>query len=194
MIKKTILGLAITASSLLASSNAQLNINNNTLELIGEYNLNNTYNLSSDANYNFVVSYLGSEKTAISTRSTDRQVSAGFKMMNPYINDFGFSFGLGIDLVWVNNSSKSFFAVPLSVHGKYELNEQVSFDGFVKYSPSVLSFADAKKYTHANIKANYKIIDNGYVYLGTRMIKTTYSNDTILDFDRNIFFGYKVIF
>ena len=194
MIKKTILGLAITTASLFATNSAQLNINSNTLELIGEYNLNNTYNLNSDANYNFVVSYLGSEKTAISTRSTDRLVNTGFKMMNPYINDYGFSFGLGIDLVWANNSSKSFFAVPLSVHGKYELNEQISFDGFFKYSPSILSFSDAKKYTQANITANYKIIDNGYVYLGTRMIKTTYTNNITLDFDKNMFFGYKVIF
>jgi len=194
MIKKTIIGLALGVSSLLASNSAQLNINSNTLELVGEYNLNDTYNLSSDAKYNFVLSYLGSEKTAISTRSKDRQVSAGFKMMNPYINDFGFSFGLGIDLTWANNSSKSFFATPLSIYGNYALNEEVSFDSYFKYSPSILTFSDGEKYQSFDLKANYKIIDNGYVYIGKRVIKTTYKNNKTLDFDNSIFFGYKVTF
>jgi len=194
MIKKTIIALGLSASALFATNNIQLNINSNTLELYGEYSLNKTYNLSSDAGYSFSLSYLGSEKTALNSQSTDRQINLGLKIMNPYINDYGFSFGLGVNFVWVNNSSDSFIAIPLGVYGQYELNDNISFNSSLSYAPKVLAFSDAKTYTSFDFKANYRIIDNGHVYIGIRDIKTKYSNNEKLEFDDSIFFGYKVKF
>ena len=156
MIKKVIASVVLSSSLLLASNSVELNVNNDTLEVLGEYNLNEVYNLSNDANYNFTVSYINSQKP-----DSNKIMAAGLKIVNPYINDIGVSIGFGAKLVWADNYTDSFMAIPLNLFVNYELNENISFNGNFSYSPSILSFSDAEKYQEFQIKANYKVIDNG---------------------------------
>jgi len=191
MIKKIIAGMLITASILNATNSIELNVNDKTLEVSGEYSLNNIYQLNDDAKYGFTLSYLASERDST---NTDKLVSAGLKIMNPYINDNGASFGMGIEVVWADNTNNSFMTIPLNVFAKFELNEKVHFNAAAAYAPKILSFADANGYTAVNLKVNYKVLDNGYAYIGKRYIQTKYDNNNDTELDDSFFFGYKVLF
>jgi hypothetical protein len=193
MIKKIITTLALSSSILFAANTAEINVNNNTLGLKGEYGINEVYKLSNDAKYYITLEYLSSEEAA-ATESTDRIVNLGIKMMNPYINDYGISFGMGINAVWVNNYTDTFVATPLSLFADYAINEDLSIDATLSYSPKILSYSSADSYTEFTAKANYKVIDNGYAYLGYRDISTSYDDGSDIDFDNTIFFGYKLKF
>lgn len=192
MLKKIIAGSLLSVSMLFAS-NAEININNETVEVAGEFSLNESYALNEDANYYFTASYLSSEVENAHSDSPS-VTSAGLKMVSPYIDDFGFKFGLGIKGVIAKNYSKDFAAVPLNLFAKFEFNSRLSFDGEINYAPKVLAFLDAESYRESKIKANFQVIDNGFVFVGKRMIETEYTNGVQLEYDDNIFFGYKVHF
>ena len=44
------------------------------------------------------------------------------------------------------------------------------------------------------LKANYRVIDNGFVYIGGRGITTEYTNNQEISYDRTAFFGFNVQF
>jgi hypothetical protein len=193
MIKKILTGLALSASILSATNTAEINVNNNTLGLKGDYAINDIYELSSDAKYSITLSYLSSEDTQ-GSKNVDRIANIGLKIMNPYINDNGISLGLGINTVWVSNYTKTFFATPLSLFADYSISEELILSSALSYSPKILSFSGAENYQELTAKLNYKVIDNGFVYLGYRNIKTKYEDDITVKFDDTIFVGYKVQF
>ena len=193
MIKKILTTLAISTSILSAVNTAQLNINSNSLGLKVDYGINEIYNLSNNSKYYTTLEYLSSEDTE-GTESTDRIVNLGLKIMNPYINDYGVSFGMGINAVWVNNYSQTFIATPLSIFADYAITEEFNIDTSFSYSPKILSYSSATKYQELTAKINYKVIDNGFAYIGYRDIKTKYDDSTSLKFDNSLFFGYKVQF
>ena len=194
--KKILAGSLVATSLLFGANSAEININNNTLELVGEYILNGSYNVSDEANYYFTVGYLSSEdqKSTATTVTNQKLATVGLKIMNPYIDDRGLSLGIGIKTVWADNYTKDFLATPLELFAKYEINEQLSLDTSIAYSPKVLTHSDGDTYKDWNLKANYKVIDNGYAYIGARSIKTTYKDSAEIEFDDSMFFGYKVQF
>jgi hypothetical protein len=191
--KKIILS-SMVACSLAWGNSANIDINDDTLKLGIQYSLNNSFILNDNSDYCLTASYLGSEE-GNSNKSTQRLFSSGLKVVNPYINDNGFSLGLGISVVLADNyNSKSFTATPLGLYAIYTFNDDISFDGSVQYAPKVLTFLDGKSYKFTNLKANYRIIDNGYVYIGVRDITTKYKDIGDIDYDDSLFFGYKVNF
>jgi len=194
MIKKIIASLAISTCILSANNTAEINVNNNTLGLEIDYGINELYDLDNNSIYSLSLSYLSSEDTK-GTESTDRILNLGFKIMNPYTNDSGFSLGLGINTVWVNNYSKTFFAIPLSIFADYSISDKLSLNTNLSYSPKILSYSGAENYQELTSKLNYKVIDNGFIYVGYRNIKTTYENvKESIKFDDSIYLGYKVKF
>ncbi len=58
MLKKIILGSLVVSSAAFASAGVDININDNTLEVGMEYNLNGSYRLNENSNYLFNASYL----------------------------------------------------------------------------------------------------------------------------------------
>jgi hypothetical protein len=191
MLKKVLVG-SLLASSLVCADNLEVNINSDTLEGAGEFYLNDSYMLNDDANYFLTASYLTSEDSSNHSSSV---ISLGVKLMSPYVDDRGFTFGLGMKGVLVDAvSSKTFYATPLNAFAKFHFDEKISFDGEYHYAPKILSFSDAESYKEFKVKANYKVIDNGHAFIGKRTLKTTYTGSMSYDFDDSIFFGYKVTF
>ena len=190
--KKIIVGSLIASSLVYGINNVDLNVNNNTLEVSGEFSLNEAYELNNDSNYYLTVSFLNSEDKSATT--TEKLASVGFKMLNPYMDDYGFRFGLGIKAVWADNSKEDFVSIPVQLFASYQIDEKISVDTDIAYAPRVLSFLKAQKFTSGKIKLNYKIIDNGYLYIGGRTISTKYENDTTIKYDNSLFVGYQVQF
>ncbi len=192
MIKKIILGSLVASSAAFASGAADININDNTLEVGMEYNLNGSYRLNDNSNYLFTASYLRSEDK--SSVDTETLLTAGLKVMNPYVDDYGFSLGLGIKGVVADNSSKSFVAAPLGIFASYMINEQIHIDAEYNYAPKVLAFSDGETYSEWKTKAHYRVIDNGFVYVGARGITTKYTDNSEVSYDHTAFFGFNVQF
>jgi len=190
--KKIIVGSLIASSLVYGINNVDLNVNNNTLEVSGDFSLNEVYELNNDSNYYLTVSFLNSEDKSATT--SEKLASVGFKMLNPYMDDYGFRFGLGIKAVWADNSKEDFVSIPVQLFASYQIDEKISVDTDIAYAPRVLSFLKAQKFTSGKIKLNYKIIDNGYLYIGGRTISTKYENDTTIKYDNSLFVGYQVQF
>jgi hypothetical protein len=188
---KRFLFCSLFASSLVASS-VQVNINNDTLEVKSDVYLNNHYNVNDSSDYYFTIGYLGtaSDKTTSSQKIT----SMGLKVLNPYTDDNGISLGIGMKVVYTKQNDKMFTSIPLCAYAKFELNELIYFDLEVAYAPRVLSFSDAEGYKDARFKANYKVLENGYVYIGTRDIITKYEDGNEIRYDTSAFVGYEVKF
>ena len=75
-----------------------------------------------------------------------------------------------------------------------ELNEKIQFNAKMNSAPQTLSFSDAKAYREFKLTADYKVLENGYVFVGSRYIKTSYDKSIDLTYDKSMFFGYKVQF
>ena len=103
MLKRTVLSLVATATILSANNQAELNINGDTMEISGDFYLNDSYNVSEDANYYFTASYLDSE---VSSSQDQTVLSAGLSIVSQFIDDNGFSFGLSIKAILADSNNK----------------------------------------------------------------------------------------
>ena len=191
MLKKIALGSLLFSSSLFANA-IFLDINNDTLEVGGEINLNKFYTLNENSDYLATVSYLKSEDKNVKANL----LSVGAKAVNPYLNDKGISLGLGIKIVKADFDpiDEDFLAIPLSIFVNYQYNDKIHADFSLDYAPNVLALSNAKSYQGISLKGNYEVIDNGYAYLGVRSIEAQYDNAGKQKFDDGLFFGYKVKF
>ncbi len=187
--KKIILSLAVASTLAMANNQVEINLNNDTLELVGDFYLNNKYEVSNDANYYAIASYLGSEND---NSNTSRILSAGVKLLNPFADDNGLSLGLGMKMVLADDNNKNFIVTPLSVYAKYEYSDLIHLDAEVGYAPKTLSFRDAEKYQDMKLKVNYKVLENGFAFIGVRGLETTYVANETIKYDNSMFFGYKV--
>ncbi|MGB3750875.1 MAG: YfaZ family outer membrane protein [Arcobacteraceae bacterium] len=190
--KKIILGSLVTGSLLLANNSAQVNVNKDTLELAADIYLNKYYNTNNSSNYYITAGYLRTE----GEKNNDDQslTSVGFKLINPMTNNYGISLGMGIKTVYTTHEAESFLAMPLTLNGRIEFNEMIYFDANVSYSPRVLSFMDAESYRDIQARINYKVLADGYIYLGGRNIETEYENNTRVKFDTSAFVGFEIRF
>jgi hypothetical protein len=189
--KNIILGLLLVGSGLSANNQFEINVNSDTLELSGDLYLNDSYDVSGEADYYAVIGYLNDE----SGKKSKRMFVAGLKLLSPFVNESGLSFGLGIKAVSADDtSSESFLATPLSVYANYEYNHLLHLSAEYGYASKTLSFVDAKGYRDTKLVLNYKLIENGYIFAGTRSIETSYSDTSDVKYDKSMFFGYKVRF
>jgi len=189
--KKILAGLLITSSFLFANSSAQININDDTLEIGTDIYLNKYYDVNNNSNYYMTLRHLRVEDDYKPTKSLS---SLGLKLVNPLTDNYGISLGLGIKSVYVDQDSLSFISVPLTLNGRVEINEVLYVDLDVGYAPKVLSFSDAQSYTDIQARVNYKILANGYIYVGGRNIEAKYKNSTWEKFDSSAFLGLEIKF
>lgn len=189
--KKILIGSLIASSILLGNNGVEINVNDDTLEVKADLYLNDYYDVSNESNYYFTLGHLRTENDL---NESDSLTTAGLKVLNPFTDDNGISIGLGIKSVYTNQLSKTFFAVPLSVYAKIELSEVLYIDGELSYAPSVLALSDADSYKGMKARVNYKVLENGYAFIGARSIETKYTNGVTSKFDSTVFVGFEVRF
>ena len=117
--------------------------------------------------------------------------------MNESTSLEGFSIGIGGNVINIRNDySNSFLAIPFTIHFAYDVASKISLDANIKYSAEVLSFSDAKNMNSYEINANYKIINNAVIYIGTRKINLKYDKNTIENSINisDLYAGFKFFF
>ena len=191
--KKYLISSLFLASSLFATNNdVHININNDTLEVGTEVFLNNLYDVDNSSNYYLDISYLkteGYEDDPTLTLNT-----MGVKVMNPFENEYNIQFGLGIKSVYSNQFDKKFFSLPLALYMKYLVSDQIYINADASYAPRVLSYYSADNFTDFRVEANYKLVENGYIFVGARSITAKYTMYGNIDYDKAMFVGYKIKF
>jgi len=194
--KKLLIGSLIASSVLFANNNVEINVNNDTLEFSSDMYINDRLNTNSSSNYYFTLRYLKTEEE--NGDDTQSLTTMGLKVINPYTDDNGLSFGLGIKSVYASNDDKTFVATPLTLYGRYELNETIYFDVEASYASKVLSYQDANTYKDGRVTLNYKVLEDGYIFVGARTIETEYyysdSVTNTIKYDTSAFVGCKVRF
>ncbi|PIF04284.1 MAG: hypothetical protein CSA86_02910 [Arcobacter sp.] len=190
--KKFLISSVVASSVLFGNNVVEINVNKDTLKVGADLYLNRYYNVNNSSNYYVTFDYLRKEEEDKEAQSIK---SMGLKMINPYTDDHGLSLGLGIKSVYTDViDSKTFVALPLTMHGRLEINEVIYLDIDVSYSPKVLSFSDANRYTDMQFRANYRVLTNGYVFVGARRIDTKYEDIDETKFDSSVFFGLEARF
>jgi hypothetical protein len=190
--KKVILGLGLIISTVFGGNQFEINLNSDTMELGASFDLKNNFNLPSDSNYSLDFRFLRTEEVELGEDS-HHILNMGFKVIDSVSDVNGAAFGLGMDVLFTDTDTDSFFAIPFAVFGSYTINSKFFVDASVKYSPSILSFSSAESYKELKATANYSITSNASAYVGTRWIKAKYDNYE-LNFDKSVFAGFKFQF
>lgn len=192
MIKKVIAGLCLSTSLMFAQSEANININDNSLEVGFDAYMNYFYELDNSSKYYLGANYITTENEL---DKDARYLALNFRLENNSTYDENYGFGIGIKAVSVDDGiSADFAAIALGVHGKYIINELVSVEGSYYYAPKILSFFDASRLNMAEVTLNYKIVNNAKIYIGARKIITGYDGSSSIDFDKSAFVGFKFLF
>ena len=188
-LSKIVLSIFLGLSSLYSAGGVELNINDNAVELQIDTNLNQYYELDNANDYYVSLGVLHEDTDA------PNLFNVGLKATTSEFDTENIEFGLGIGMVASSQDSDTFLAVPFSLSASYHVNDKVLIEAEGKYSPSVLSFSKADKFTSIKATVNYQLLVNGYIFVGIRDIETKYSSSVgTIEYDDSIFVGYKVKF
>ncbi len=127
----------------------------------------------------------------------DTLFGAGLFVENVFYNYHPLLFQVGLKTVFTSHGGDDFIAMPILFgmkHKIYSGNIPVgTLGGKVLYSPSPLSFQDAKKYLEYRIEATMQIIENVELYAGYRNIETDYESGSVTYSDAG-YLGFRFIF
>jgi hypothetical protein len=186
---KIALSILMGLSSLYSAGGVELNINNNVVEFQAQTNLNQFYELDNANDYNLNIGILHEDKGA------PNLFNVGVSASTSEFDAQNVEFGLGIGLVASSTNSNTFMALPFSLNVSAHINEKLLIEANGAYSPSVLSFGKAEKFTSTKVTLNYQLLNNGYVFVGLRNIKATYTDNIgTIKYDDSAFVGYRVKF
>jgi hypothetical protein len=188
-LSKIVLSIFLGLSSLYSAGGVELNINNHAVEVQVDTNLNQFYELDNANDYYVNVGVLHEDNGA------GNLFNVKLKATTSEFDAQNIVFGLGIGVVASSTDSNTFLAIPFNLSASAHVNEKIVIEAEGAYSPSVLSFSKAEKFTSAKATVNYQLLNNGFVFVGIRSIKAKYTKDLgTIKYDDSVFIGYKVRF
>ncbi len=108
-----------------------------------------------------------------------------------------FSFGLGAKLLHTIVNEDDFFALPLGMESSYRLplssSIPIRISALLYYSPSVISFGDAKNYVEMEARVHIDIIERAGIGAGYRKIETNFTTQDAI-FTQTWFVGMSFKF
>lgn len=192
MFKKIIAGLCLSSSLMFAQSQANININDDSLEVGLDVYMNYFYELDNNSRYYLGANYI---TTTNELEKDAKYIGVNFRIENESTYDNNYGFGIGMKAVTIDNGgSADFAAIALGIHGKFIINELTHVLANYYYAPKILSFVDANRLSMGEVTLNYKIVNNADVYVGYRKITTGYENSSSVDFEKSVFVGFKFLF
>lgn len=187
MYRRCLLFVSMLALSPLAkaASGLDLNINNDAVRGILEFDISN--NLVIDGNWYYHqdrgnIFGVGMHVVGAATSGPD-PVRAG----------------VGARLLRIDSNTKgrdSGGALPIGGFVSYTLPDYNRFvlGGSFYYAPGVLSFSDTDEYWEASAWGGYSVLRTAQVYLGVRTIKADFDDSPSVTFDTGLHFGIRLRF
>lgn len=106
---------------------------------------------------------------------------------------------IGVKALWINPaytgvSSGTALALGGGVQFALPQYNRLSFGGYIYWAPSVTSFGNAKRFLEEEVRAGYRVLPNGTVYLGYRHVTARFGNSGDLLMDNGINVGFSLRF
>lgn len=106
---------------------------------------------------------------------------------------------IGVKALWLNphyTGISSGYALALGggVEWRLPAYNRLSFGGYVYWAPSVSSFGNAKRFLEEEVRAGYRVLPNGTVYLGYRHVTARFTNTDSLVMDNGFNVGFALRF
>lgn len=168
---KKLLLLLSTTLSLMAGMNAGININNEDLELHGEY-----FQFATGSSQGMVHSIDASFMQ--STDETKSNLYSGGFWISNFVSGYNLKLAVGFHVKSTSRLGDDFLAVPVGVTAEYVLPMQivnrVYITGKAEYAPETLCFNEAKSYNEFRLQGAIEPLRDIRVYGGYRKINTNY--------------------
>ena len=201
MLKKLGLSIVLTCVSLFAMHGAEININNEDLELTAKIDIGQI-NHAIEPDTIFVgLKLLNGHESHTSEKNLDNgtYIDLNFLMMNE-LPIKGLHIGLGVKLNYSDSFNSDFVSIPLGIEFKYKIPAYnlipLYLAGSAYYAPSVLTLSDAEDYFEYRVSFDIEVIRNGAITLGFRSLELNYDNITYskYTYNRSGYIGFKFNF
>jgi hypothetical protein len=191
--KNKIISLLLAIStSLIASNQFDININNTTLEVQHSTKISELSSRDGESQLNFVAGYLRLESD--SQNRIDDLKYVGFNTESMGM-DVVISLGINFLVVGTTNNTDDYVTVPLLMSiGYNDIEEGLGIELNAEVAPEVLSFGDTKNYSSIELRAKYSVFSGADVYIGTRALKVNDTDEALstIKANRDVFVGYSV--
>lgn len=191
MIKKWIVACVIPLA-LWAQHSAEVNLNNDDMELQATVDLSAIYGLQGGS-YLLGAGYLA---VLDDNDNTSTMLDLDFKLYNPVQGIEGLYGALGAKAVYSEYGQDDFMAFPLQA--MIEIRPRgfavpVALGATVAYAPRPLSFQEADSYSEMRLEGRAEIIQQGFLYVGYRQIVTDYKTlDVTLN--NSVYVGCRIYY
>lgn len=106
---------------------------------------------------------------------------------------------IGVKALWVNpsypgTSQGTALALGGGVDMALPQYNRIVFGGYVYWAPSVTSFGQSKRFLEEEVRAGYRVLPNGTIYLGYRHVTARFTNSSDLVIDNGINLGFSLRF
>ena len=201
MLKKVLISSLITATTLFAMHEFEINLNQKDLDLHLGLDMGQ-FNDSVEPDSFLIQMRVMKGDTEHSGLPGDQDTTVfgdlGFVAQSSSAMAPGLTMGMGLKLIYTDLKEKSVLAMPLGVTVDYVL----PFDIFVPlhvgakgyYAPEVLAFEASKNYMEFQTNFDIEVMDRGLISLGYRWIETPLNYDTNAYYNRSYYFGLKFKF
>jgi len=186
---KILTATVLTAASLMAMHEAEINLNNNDIDLRVDLDMGQ-FNNTIEPDRVFVGAgylYASGEHNSLSGAQDSRLMDVHFMVQQPLAPVPDLTVGLGAKGVYtkveLGGSDRDFYALALGAKLRYQLPPHIkvpiAFNGQIFYAPNVLSMSDAKNYMDWDLSAEAMVIDRASIVAGYRRVDTNFDNPNV---------------
>jgi hypothetical protein len=190
--KNKIISLLLAIStSLIASNQFDININNTTLEVQHSTMISELSSRDGESQLNFVAGYITLESE--SNNKIDDLKYVGFNTESLGM-DVAISLGINFLVVGTTNNN-DYITIPLLLSiGYNDIEEGLGIEVNLQAAPEVLSFGDTQDYSSIEVRAKYSVFSGADIYVGTRSSTVNDTDESLpaIKAKRDVFFGYSL--
>jgi hypothetical protein len=196
MLKKVILALLISASSVYAAH--QVGVNVNDQEVGGEIRLDMGRMGNAMSNAYIGARFLNGDMNNSKTIADPKPLmEVSFMVMEPVRGVPGLKLGIGVKGEYTKIDGENYAAIPLGIEAELQLPINTPFpfylNGAFYYAPSVLSFKKGDSYTESRIGLDIEPIQNARIGIGYRLIDTDLTSRKVT-YNDAWYFGMRLDF
>lgn len=194
MLKKFIVAICVSFSSLFALNQGMLNISDLDVEISVAFDVGQIQEDYAVDTYFFGFTYLDSNSGDNGAGNT--LTSGDILIINELPDRDNVRLGFGLRLVTTSLGGEQFLATPLGavIDVGLEGDMPTFWKSSIYYAPGALSHKDARAYAEFRTGVHIEAIENVRVFLEARSIHTSYINASDVIFNETIYGGVVVGF
>jgi hypothetical protein len=105
-----------------------------------------------------------------------------------------FDIALGGRLVYATPGNLDMMAVAFGGRLRFSPVPRLGIGGHIYYAPDITSFMDADGYQEVELRIDYQVMPQAFVYIGHRNIEVDFGNPRNWELDDDVHVGFKMTF